>query len=172
MAGKRKDGYVVYKSHAINALLPQFLRHLFWNLIIFAILFAVYSLVDIIFTLDWWTPVLLWGILLVVAFSILKIFRDVLRVVFTEFRFYPQYVERRYKFLREKIHSVRYTNITDIKVERSVWDRVCGVGDLVFHTANEAYGDSSVHALVLKDIKHPHTLRDELDRRIHPKVQS
>ena len=167
MTGKKKDGYIVYKSHAINALLPSFLKHLFWNLIVFAILFAVYSLIDVIFTLDWWTPVILYGMLLVIAFSILKITRDLLIIVFTEFRFYLHHVERRYKFLHEKVHSVRYQNITDIKVERSIWDRVCGVGDLVFHTANDVYNDDMTNALVLKDIKKPHKLREELEKRIH-----
>ncbi len=158
--------YKKIKSSPINALLPLFLKHVFWNGLFFLFLLVLYVLVEVVFSLGLLTRVMFYGILGTVLLSLLKMSKDIIRVWCTEFRFYSTYVESRYKFFVERVHSVHYANITDIKIERSLWDRVCGVGDIVFHTANDSYERSARKALVVRDVRNPERVRASLLRHM------
>ena len=72
-----------------------------------------------------------------------------------------------FKFFRVENHSVNYSNITDLQVKRNIWDRICGVGDIVIHTSNDDYGDSETKALILRDVRHVEKIKEEISRKIH-----
>ncbi len=159
---------IILKPHVINTLLPKFLKHVFWNSGFFVFLYMIYWLVDNFFNVGYNNyEVILFFVFLTIIISFFIILKDVIDVKATEFRFYAHYLEHRYKFFREDNHSINYSSITDIQVKKDIWDVICGVGDVIVHTANDDYDNGSRKSLVLKNVKNPDKIKSEISKRIH-----
>ena len=157
---------IVIKGHLINAFLPDFLKHFFWNTLFFLFLYGVYLVAKHFLNLhyDFW--LIVGGISFTLIFSIFKIFNDLVKVLNTSYNFYANHFEINYKFFTEKIHSVSYNQITDIQIRKTLWDRMCNVGDIIIHTSNDEYYESNMKAVILKDVKDPDIIKEEISRKI------
>ncbi|MDA3855475.1 MAG: PH domain-containing protein [Candidatus Woesearchaeota archaeon] len=158
---------IIMKSHFINTLMPKFIKHLFWNSIVFLILYGIYYLLDNSAKYDFDTIIILSLIFLTIIFSIIKISKDLIKILNTTYEFHPNHLEVKYKFIKEETHSINYKQITDIKVNKTIWDRICKVGDIEIHTANDSFHNEKTTALILKDIRHADKIEDEITRKIH-----
>jgi uncharacterized membrane protein YdbT with pleckstrin-like domain len=167
MENKVENKPLIMKSHLINAILPKFLKHLFWNGVIFIFLYGIYKLVDYSANYNKDFEVILYGIIITILFSIIKISKDVIIILNSVFYFYDYYLEKKIKLFHEDVHSINYSSILDIKVKKNIWDRMCGVGDILIYTANDEYLDKKLKAIVLKDIKNP----DKIKRELHQKIE-
>ena len=163
---KRTHDALILKSHLINALLPKFLRHIFWNAVIFMGLFVVYLVIDRVFSLGYQNELIFYGIVLTLVFSLIKVTKDLIEIMNTEFRFYAHHVEQSFSFFKQVSHSINYSQITDIHVKKDVWDRLCKVGDVVIHTGNDIYHEGGKH-FTIRDIKYPDKLKEQISQRIH-----
>lgn len=97
----------------------------------------------------------------------LKITKELIIIHSTTFEFYPHRLDVKYKLFNEKIHSVNYINIADIQTQKTIWDRICGVGDVIIHTTNDDYLDEKIKAIILKDVKHADQIKEEITKIIH-----
>lgn len=122
------------KPSLFNLLMPHFLRHLFWNSLFFAFIYCIYYLVKLSSKINYDLEIIFLLVCFTLIFSFIKILSGIIINVCTTYKFYAHYVEYEFKFFKEKIHSVNYSQITDIQVKRTLWDRICGVGDLEIHT--------------------------------------
>lgn len=159
--------HLTLKAHTLNAILPKFLKHIFYNGLFFLFLYGVYLLVDYSANLDFDSQMILWLVGLTILFSFLKILKDLIIIRATEFNFYSTHVEYKFKFFREENHSINYSHITDIEVKKTLWDRVCGVGDIHIHTGNDSYDGVNTNDLVLNDIRNPDKVKSEILKKIH-----
>lgn len=163
---KVHENKLTLKPSLLNALFPRFMRHLFWNGIFFLGLYLIYMVIDYFFDLGFNVEVILMLIFFTIAFSFLKIFKDMIVMIATSYIFYPHSVEKKFDFFVQKSHSANYKHITDIHVEKSIWDRFCKVGDIVIHTSNDSSHGEGKGSLILKDIKNPEILQQQLNQRI------
>ena len=81
---------------------------------------------------------------------------------FTKYYFYKTHVVSVFKFIKVKRSSLPYTQITNIKIHVSFWDRICGAGKIALNTAER---ESS--GLMLYYIKDPYKLEKMLHSLIH-----
>ncbi len=167
MSEKIFDDHIRLKSDILNALLPKFLKHLFWNFIFFLFLYGLYKLIDYSANLNFETEIILSLIFLTVLFSILKITKDLTFIYSTEFNFYSTHLEHKFKFIKEENHSISYSQITDVQVTKTLWDRICNVGDIHIHTGNDEYLAGNKNGLTLRDIKNPKNIREEIMKKVH-----
>lgn len=158
--------FLLVKSSLFNALIPQFLRHTFYNSSFFVFLYMVYYLFDKILELDYDLEVILLLVFITLLISFLMILRDLINIVFRTYKFYPRRVEYNYKFFKEENHTINYSQITDIQVKKNIWDRICGVGDIIIHTGNDLYHEDK-KSLTIKDIRKPEIIKEQIAKRIH-----
>lgn len=155
------DPHTRIKSDFVNALLPLCIRNGSRVVVAFVVLYASFYLVNTYGTpvpfLNMTTVLIVTGISLLHAIGLMS--KQLIKILFTEFSFYEDHVESHFKFISEKTHSVNYSKITDVEVKKTLWDRICGVGDIVLHTANDGTFKQS---LVLNDIKHPEEIKDKI----------
>ena len=158
----------IIEQHKINALLPHFLKHLFYNSLIFLTLYLIYFVSKLIVDLDYDFKIILYGSILTVLFSILKLSKNIFFIWTHTYVLTRTSIEDRYKFFSEDVHSISYSQITDIQIKKSLWDRICKVGDIYFHTGNDNYGDTqNKEHLYLKDVKYPEKVKEEINKRVH-----
>lgn len=143
------------KSSFFNVLLPPFLKHLFWNTIFFSALVLIYLALSRIFNLGGEFQAILWGSIFTITYSLIKISGQGFKLFYTTYSFYEQHLEIKFKFIVEKSHSVRYNKITDIKLQKSIWDRICGVGNIILYTAKDNNMDGKTHFINIRDVKNP-----------------
>lgn len=96
----------------------------------------------------------------------MKVSRDFFNIYFREYRFYSHHIEEKFTFFKEETHSINYKQITDIEVKKDLWDRICGVGNLIIHTGNDLDSDND-SSLIIKDIKKPVFIKEQIQERIH-----
>lgn len=159
---------LVLRSHAVNALLPEFLKHFFLNLLALAALTAITYLVLPLFNIDFNFNLITIGIIITIILSILFISKRIISIMFTTFTFHQSYIEKKFQFFIEDSHSVSYDKITDVIIKKNLWDRICGVGDVLLKTANDTTSGSAESFLVVRDVKNP----DDLKQGILLKIQN
>jgi uncharacterized membrane protein YdbT with pleckstrin-like domain len=158
----------VLRASIINALLPKFLKHIFLNGLFFIVLFIIYLAIEHLSPWNLRGQLVFWGITLTVLISFLKISKRLILIYATEYKFHEHNVEKEFSFFIKESHSIAYSKITDIQVIQSIWDRVCGVGDLILHTANEAHHDENVQASIkLSGISNPESIKRQIMQRVH-----
>jgi len=162
-----KKNCLIIKSNLINALLPDFLKHLWYNLAFTLFLGLLYFFIGLFYnwTFDIYTIFYLVGITLFLSFLAISI--DLVRISNTKYRFYARHLEYHYSFIKENTHSINYSQISDIEVRKTLWDKLCGVGNLIIHTSNEDFKDPNKDYLVIKDIRAPDYLKQQIMGRIH-----
>lgn len=163
---EENNNELVLKPNIINALLPRFLRHTFWNGFFFLSLYLIYMVLDFYFNFGFNLEMILALIFFTLFFSFIKILKDLVVNLATSYIFYPYSVEMKFDFFIQNSHSASYSHVTDIHVEKTIWDRLCNVGDIVIHTSNDSAHKEGKGALVLKDIKNPEKLQQEINKRI------
>lgn len=153
----------ILKPSLINAFVPSLVKHLLraspiiivgYIILYFASLRTPYNLF------------LLSSIFLIVLGVPLVIEMVVLH--FTKYYFYRDRVVSEFDFIWLKSHSVPYGGIAEVKVDISLWDKICGAGDVWIHTAENKSKD-----LILKYINSPHKVESAiyiLIRRGRPKL--
>jgi membrane protein YdbS with pleckstrin-like domain len=160
------EEFLEIRSSLINALLPPFMKHVFYNSSFVFLLYLIYWLFDLLFDFPYDFLVILSLVFLTLSISFILILKNVIRIRAKSYKFYAHYMEEHYKLFHEENHTINYKQITDIEVKKNVWDRMCGVGDLIIHTSNDESIDSE-KALIIKDIRKPELLKKQIIERIH-----
>ena len=76
-----------------------------------------------------------------------------------KYTFYKDRIEMHQQLFNIRRKSIRYSQITNITAEISVWDRICNAGDIILHSAEE----TEVGDLELRCIKNPY----DIEKKIH-----
>ena len=151
------------KSNIFNALFLQFIHQIIFNLLWFSPLLLLYFLAEYIFKLEYQNEAIFFVLVLTLLYSILKISKKLFIILITIYNFTSSTIEKQSGFISKQSHSIHYSQITDIELSQTLWDRVCNVGDLVVHTANDGYVDKSIKgSMILKDIKNPKQLKQTM----------
>lgn len=149
------------KQHKINALLPSFLKHMFYNLLFFLLFFTIYYVTKYFIELDYDFEFILYGSLLTIFVSVLKLSKEIFFIYSHTYSLTKYNVEDRYEFFKVHTSSMSYSNITDIKIKQDLWDRICKVGTIDFFTGNDS--ESTQSHISLKNIEHP----EKVKRMVH-----
>jgi uncharacterized membrane protein YdbT with pleckstrin-like domain len=143
------------KPSVANALIPQYLRYFVPLLLVYAVLVALSTVINIPSTVH---------VVSVVAVAVLPLFPLLWMIVVlrnTSYHFKDSYVERRYDFISKRTHSVPYQNISQIQTVESLWDKLCDAGDLLIQTADDNEED-----LKLRYVKNPKDIKAYLYNQI------
>lgn len=165
---EEKTNCLVIKANLMNALLLDFLKHIWWNSAFAIFLGMVYYLVSLFLDLPFNMYTIFYLVAITLLLSVFMISKDLIRVTRTKYLFYARHMEYNYSFIKTETHSINYSQISDIEIKKNVWDRICGVGDLIIHTSNEDLSDDSESDyLRVKDIKNPENIKNQIMSRIH-----
>lgn len=153
---------MVLKPKIINALFPLFLKYFLISLLFCAVLFGV-SLILEKFGITLLPIVLTITAFVILAFiiSIIPLASKIFRFAFTKYIFYETSVVKEFRFIIIKKQSVIYSRITNVSLDISIWDRICGAGDITLHT------DDDEPDIVLKFIRHP----EEIEHKIYSLIK-
>lgn len=153
------------RSNFFNALIPGFLKHLVMNTLLFLLVYWLFSVIAGFYAITDTRIILYWGLFFVVIVSLLMMTREFVRVYFSWFTFYDDRVQASYKFLSEHSHTINYHHITDVKIKKNVWDRICRVGDVIIYTSKNSSEGSPSH-FIIADVDHPERLKDKILQKI------
>ena len=148
------------KPNILNALVPTFVRNLFYSSIIVLILFGLSILLE---RLDIITipNKLLWLLLLLLILAIIPLLAKIIVLSNTTYYFFKTHISREFELLMVRKHSVPYSQIINISIDISLWDRLCNAGDIILHTAEDKAPN-----LVLHYIKDPEKLEKQIYRLV------
>jgi membrane protein YdbS with pleckstrin-like domain len=82
------------------------------------------------------------------------------------YSFYDDYMEYEDTFLNQHKKTLRYDNIKEIEIRRTIWDRINGYGMVIIYTNAERDKDNG---LILYSIKDPENVYSKIDEIIHNK---
>lgn len=152
----------VLKPSVVNALIPLFLRNLFYFLIIALILYGVYFTLRPIIALDFSTrQIINWLLILSVLVVFAPLLIQIVILLNTRYHFYDTYLKSEFKLVIIKSKSAPYSQIVNITTYLSIWDRLTKAGDITLHTAENKAPD-----IVLRYIKDPGKIERALYRLI------
>ena len=143
----------IVKPNIINSLVPIFIKE---TIAAIPISIMVY-LIMIILSLPK-AQINFWLILIISSVLLVPLLIRTTILKFTNYIFYRNYVINEFRLIFLKKHSLPYRQITNIRVDVSLWDRICHAGDIVLHTAENKAPD-----LILKYIKYP----EKIERYIY-----
>jgi len=83
-----------------------------------------------------------------------------------KYTFYEEYLEYEDSFLNQHKKSLRYDNVKEIEIRRTIWDRINGYGIIIIYSNAEK---SSSNGLILYSIKDPVKTYNTIDEIIHAK---
>lgn len=83
------------------------------------------------------------------------------------YTFYDDYLEYEDTFLNQHKKTLRYDNVREIEIRRTVWDRLNGYGVIVISTNADNMANNG---LILYSIKDPQKTYDILDEIIHKRL--
>ena len=135
----------------VNALFLEFLKDLFVALIIVGVSYSGYLVLKVlkVITLTF-DQILGWFILGSVLIIMFPLLLKVFVLLNTRFYFHHDRVESEFKFIIIKSQSALYSQIVNVRVEVSVWDRICNAGNIVLCTADDREPN-----VILRYIKDP-----------------
>ncbi|MBS3167980.1 PH domain-containing protein [Candidatus Woesearchaeota archaeon] len=151
------------KPSITNALLPSFLKNLFYAIIISGIAFLISLILRFFDIIDYTTSTLL--VSAAVLIIVVDLIPTIIRLIIlynTKYLFYPHHLIREFELIIIKRYSVPYNQIVNIKTKVSLWDRLCNAGDIIIHTAEDKAQD-----LILHYIKNPQELEHRLYKMAH-----
>jgi uncharacterized membrane protein YdbT with pleckstrin-like domain len=153
---------LVLKPNIINALLPTFIRNLFYSFIAALVLFGVFLLLRLFNFIDYSTRlVIFFLIIFLLVVSIIPLLAKIVTLSITKYYFFRAHVVLESKLIKIKRESVPYHQIVNITIDISLWDRLCKAGDIILHTAKEESPD-----IILYYIKEPEKIESALHRLI------
>jgi len=82
------------------------------------------------------------------------------------YSFYDDYLEYEDSFLNQHKKTLRYDNIKEVEIRRTIWDRINGYGIIIIYTNAEK---SSSNGLILYSIRDPLKTYNKIDEIIHDK---
>lgn len=134
------------KPHMFNAIIPMFLRNLIYS---FIINIGIYGLVYLAVSAGMmsffpefdsiWFYILFSATTAGLAF--LPLLWKIIVLYNTKYYFFRNRVLREFEFLVIRKQSVMYDKIVDLTIDISIWDRLCGSGDITLHTAENRSPD-------------------------------
>jgi len=151
----------ILKPSLINALAAIFIRNIFYSFIIILVLYGVSILLETFNILD---PInkVFWVIIILLLVLIVPLLIQTVILHNTLYYFFRTHVSRELKFFVVKKHSVPYSQIVNITIDISIWDRICKAGDITLHTAEDKTPD-----LVLHYIKEPEKIEKHIYAMMH-----
>lgn len=150
------------KPSIINALGPLFLKYVWYSLLISIIGGVIAWLIDLVGLANLSplnTGLIVFGI--AVLLSLLWMLERIIILRFTTYFFYKGHVASQFNFIIIKSLSAVYDQIVNVKVEISIWDRLCNAGDIILHTAEDIAPD-----VRLLFIKNPLQMEQSIHRLI------
>ncbi len=154
--GKR---VLILKPSIVNGLLPITFRYFLYAVVVSMVLFLIdyilrnFNLIE--FSSRWW--IILIGAVILVLPSAAKL----IKLHYTTYYFYASHVESEFRFMTIKKHAVPYSQIVDVSVEISLWDRLTRAGNITLHTAEE-----KAPSLVLYYLRKP----EQIEKIIHKMI--
>ncbi|MCH8519923.1 MAG: PH domain-containing protein [Nanoarchaeota archaeon] len=160
---------IIIKPNLFSSLFLEFLKQVLVNFFFFLPLLIIYLIVEFFFELTFQSEAIFLLIGLTLLFSFFKISSRLITLLNTKYVFTPSSIEKQTGIISKSSHSLHYSQITDIELSVELWDRICGVGDLVIHTANDRYSNSvSKHSMILQNVKKPQQLKDSILKKVSP----
>jgi len=153
---------LVLKPSIPNGLIPIFLKHLFYSLIVGLVLFLVSYVLKWVGVIDF--PTSLWIFLIWLAVLLLPTGLHLIRLANIKYYFFRTHVEYEYRLITIKKQSVPYSQIADITVKISLWDRLTNAGNITLHTAEER-----APSLVLFYIRDPEKVEKVIYKMLYGK---
>ena len=154
---------LVLKPNMANALVPILLRNLFYSavvaLIILGTLFGVNYTGIFAFSIS---SIFYWIIYLLLAVSLVHLGVKLIILYNTKYYFYRTHVLSEFELVKISKYSLPYHQITNISTHISLWDRMCGAGDIILYTPEDVGPN-----LVLEYVKEPHKLESGIYKMVH-----
>ena len=165
-----------FKSSYLNMLFPPFLKQLIYFIFIYSIFYFTNLFFDTFTNLKnqfWQLDVfLLITPIFIVLVQIMIVLEKLTPAYYTIFTLYENHIEKKYSFITEKTHSINYSQITDMRIRKNIWDKIYGTGNLIIYTGADNYvSGRRTASLNLKAIKYPNKIRDLINKRIHNKIE-
>ena len=136
---------LVLKPNLLNSIVPTFSKNLFYSSMIMLILYGLLTLLEKLNIFELGVNKIFWGIILILLFSTLLFLIKVVILHYTTYSFFRIHVTREFKLFSVKKHSVPYTQITNISIDISIWDRMCKAGDITLNTAEDIAPNLILH---------------------------
>ena len=153
---------LVLRPNFINALVPIFLRNLFYFLIVSSILYGLYFALRSVMVLDFSIRQIILGLLILsVLIVFLPLIIKIIILFNSRYYFYKTYFMKEFEFFIIRTQSVPYTQIVNITTDISIWDRITKSGDIILHTAEDKAPD-----VVLSYILYPDKVEKSIYRMI------
>lgn len=163
------DHQIIIKPNLFSALFIEFMKQLFVNFFFFLPLLLIYLIIEFFLELDFQAEAIFVLLAITLFFSLIKISSKMVELMNTKYVFTPSSIEKQTGFFSKGSHSLHYSQITDIELTVNIWDRICGVGDLVIHTPNDRYSSPDArHSMILEDVKRPSQLKDSILKKVSP----
>ena len=161
----------IFKPSLLNAFLPEYVEKLFISFLIFCGIFVIFYIINLFFL------IVEVGILLIVSIIFLNLIfafiisiKKFIKIYNTQYILHKHRIEQKYQFFKIETNFVPYDQIVDIKVNMTIWDRVCRVSDmkLILRFNNNLGKEGDKYGMLIKDVKKP----EELKKKIIDKMNS
>ncbi len=94
------------------------------------------------------------------------IFFQVMQYKYITYSFYNDHMIYKDDFLNQHKKNILYSNVKEVEIRRSIWDRILNFGIIVIYT--NAENDAS-NGLVIYGVKDPNVFYEQIDDLIHNK---
>lgn len=100
---------------------------------------------------------------------IFHMFFQIMQYKYITYSFYKDHMIYKDDFLNQHKKNILYSNIKEVEIRRSIWDRILNFGIIVIYT--NAENDAS-NGLVIYGLKNPNFYYEKIDDLIHNKKNS
>lgn len=146
------------KPSAFNALVPIFLKRLFYSILFSIALLLIYIVLNWLGVFDYtFMTVILILVSLSFLFSLISLIWRFIVLYNTSYYFTKAGIAYEFELFKIKRTSVAYHQIVNFTLDISLWDRLSMAGDIHIHTSE---GNPDI---TLEYIKDPH----EVETKIH-----
>ena len=145
-----------------NAILPNLLRNFFYAIVIGLVVYGIAWLLRF-FKLIPYSDLTIKSTIISLAaiFAIIPLLVKIIVLYNTTYYIFKTHIVSEMEFIKVIKHTVPYSQITDMAVDVSIWDRICRAGDIVLHTGNEQR--PSLKLQYIKNVQ-------DVERIIHSKI--
>lgn len=154
---------LILKPNIVNALLPLFIRNLFYSFVIVLLLYGVSFILRFFNIISYSVAVIVsWLFVLLIVLAAVPLLYQIIVLANTRYYFFKTHVISEIEMIYIERHSVNYSQITNIATKISLWDRLSNAGDITLHT-----GQEQTPSLILSYIKDPHRIEKAIYHLIH-----
>ena len=168
METESKKELLTLRPSLLNALVPELSKNLFYALIVgvaLLLLYFILSFFKVSFLPSSFQKVLLLLAAVVAGLTFAPLLAKLIVLRNTFYHFYVDHVISEFKFFVVRRFSVPYSQIVNMVVEISIWDRLCRAGDIALFTAEDKHPD-----FTLKYIRNPQKIEQSLYRLMRKKT--